>query len=365
MKQKIVKAGVALCAAAVCVAAGAETFGEPYGPAPFGGEAKMYRLTNKVGMELTFTDFGARVIRIWAPDAQGKFADVSVGCDLTGPASCNGSAGATVGRYANRIDGGRFTLDGTTYQIECNKEKAGIKCALHTGPRGLNMLVWKARAVRAADAQGIAFSYDSPDGDAKMPGRLQVTVTHWLTEDNVWRIDYKATTDKATPINFTNHVYFNLKGKGQGTILTHDLQMFAEAMTPTNEGQIPTGEIRAVKGTPFDFTSVRALGAEVHSTDPQIAMCNGYDHNFVLRKDGPAFARAAVLSEKTSGRVVEVWTSEPGLQLYTGNGMGYTGVALETQHFPDSPNHPNFPNTILRPGETYESRTEYRFSVRN
>ena len=355
-----------------------------FGVTADGRKAKLFRIMGQGGIVADFSDHGARLVRLYAPDRAGNLVDVTVGCnDVSGYEKYDRNFNATVGRFANRIAAGKFTLDGQTYQLPLNWGPADWRCCLHGGTNAMNFAIWKATPVRRPHATGIAFTYVSPDGDQGFPGEMTVKVTHWITADNVWAIDYEATVaGKPCPINLTNHAYFNLKGEGKGDINDHVLQVFGSRYTPVNEGMIPTGEILDVKGTPFDFLQPHTVGERLGSDHPQMILGKGYDHNWVLDAPSNVLARAAVLSEPRSGRCVEVWTTEPGLQIYGGNVMSggkgapkpvpcKTGgtlpwrgaIALETQHFPDSPNHANFPGTVLRPGERFESRTEYRFGV--
>ena len=355
-----------------------------FGVTADGRKAKLFRIMGQGGLVADFSDHGARLVRLYAPDRNGNLADVTVGFnDVSGYEKYDRNFNATVGRFANRIAAGRFKLDGQEYQLPLNWGPEDRRCCLHGGTNAMNFAIWSAHPVRRPRAIGVEFTCSSPDGDQGFPGAMTVKVTHWITAQNVWEIDYEAKVEgKACPINLTNHAYFNLKGVGNGDINDHVLQIFASKYTPVNDGMIPTGEILDVKGTPFDFLTPHVIGERLGSDHPQIVKGKGYDHNWVLDSADGKLAKAAVLSDPASGRYVETWTTEPGLQVYGGNVMsggkalakpvpGKTGgtlpwrgaVALETQHFPDSPNQANFPNTVLKPGETFTSRTEYRFGV--
>ena len=355
-----------------------------FGKTASGKDAKLFRLMGAGGMIMDLTDCGARQVRIYAPDRNGNLADITAGFnDASQYQTVERSFGTTVGRYANRIGGGKFTLDGVTYNLPLNNGPEGMRCSLHGGTNSFPEAVWKAVPVRNRRDVGVQFSLVSEDGDQGYPGKLTVIVTHWLTANNVWRIEYGAMVEgKSTPINLTNHAYFNLKGICNGTIEDHELQIFADATTPTDKAQIPTGEIKSVEGTPFDFRKPRLVGEKINADDEQIKIGKGYDHNWVLNNKTGNLSKAAILSEKTSGRKIEVWTTEPAIQIYCGNMIGggkdqpnpitekcgkilpYRGaICLETQHYPDSPNKPSFPSTILKPGEKYESVTEYHFGI--
>jgi aldose 1-epimerase len=309
--------------------------------------------------------YGGIIQSLVTPDRDGGLASIVLGFDtLDAYLADTRYIGAVIGRYANRIAGARFTLDGRVHRLPANDGTSH----LHGGPRGFHTVPWRAEPFRAADGVGVRLSHASPAGDAGYPGTLDVTVVYTLTESGALVIDYDATTDAPTPVNLTQHSYINLAGDGR-SILDHELTLAASRYTPVDAALIPTGELAPVHGTPFDFTRPRAIGARIDAGDPQLVLGRGYDHNLVL--DRPAngdLAFAARLHEPTTGRTLEIHTTEPGLQLYSGNALGgahpaRTGVALETQHFPDSPNQPAFPSTILRPGERYRSRTEYRFSA--
>jgi aldose 1-epimerase len=341
----------------------------PFGKLPDGTEVDLYVLTN--GMTAKIMTYGATLIELQVPDRDGKFADVVLGFDnLEGYVAGHPFFGSTVGRCANRIAKGKFTLDGKEYTLATNNKPNH----LHGGNKGFDKVVWKAEAVegKPGDAS-VRFNYFSKDGEEGYPGTLKAVVTYTLTVRNELQIDYKATTDQATPVNLTNHSYFNLAGQGSGDILGHELMVAADRYTPTDATLIPTGKIEPVHDTPLDFRKPTPIGKRIGEikADPV-----GYDHNFVMRGEGKKLDLAARVLDPTSGRVMEVLTTEPGVQFYTGNfldgknkGKGgavykkHAGFCLETQHFPDSVNHANFPSVILKPGETYRSTTIYRFAT--
>lgn len=336
-----------------------------FGTLPNGTAVDLYTLTNRNGLVAKITNYGTIITELHVPDRRGRLGDVVLGFDNLGQyLQKHPYFGASVGRVANRIAKGRFTLDGKTYQLAINNGPNH----LHGGLVGFDKKVWKAEP--QADA-AVKFSYTSPDGEEAYPGTLQVTVFMSLTDENELRIDYTATADQATPVNLTNHSYFNLLG--QGPILEHELLLAADYYTPVDAGLIPTGEIKTVKGTPLDFTTPRPIGSRIKQVGNEET---GYDHNFVLNGGGKALTLAARVSEPLSGRVLEVHTTQPGVQLYTANyldgtlkgknGISYgrqTAFCLETQHYPDSVNHPNFPSTILRPGQTYRQTTVHKFAT--
>ncbi|GAA4414487.1 galactose mutarotase [Nibrella viscosa] len=343
-----------------------------FGQTADGQEADLYTLRNTSGMEAKITNFGGVVVSLTAPDRNGAYEDVTLGFDSLAPYQKDSPYfGALIGRYGNRIAKGKFTLDGKSYTLATNN----MGNHLHGGLQGFDKVLWTAQAVEG-DEPALKLTYTSKDGEEGYPGTLNVEVTYTLQRDNALRIDYKATTDKPTVVNLTNHTYFNLANKGD--ILNHELTLYADRFLPVDQTLIPTGELRPVAGTVFDFTKPTAMGARINdSTDTQIKYGLGYDHAWILSDSSQGLKRAATVYEPTTGRVMDVSTTEPAIQFYTGNfldgtltgkgGVKYakrTGFCLETEHYPDSPNQPKFPSTTLRPGETYQSTTVYKFSAR-
>lgn len=347
---------------------------ELFGKAADGKEVYIYTLRNKNGMEARITNYGGILVSLMVPDRNGKPGDVVLGYDsLAEYIKDSPYFGALVGRYANRIGKGRFTLNGVEYKLAINNGANH----LHGGLKGFDKVVWDVNEKESRPGGSLTLSYRSKDGEEGYPGDLSVKVVYSLTESNELRIEYRATTDKPTVVNLTHHSYFNLAGAGNGDILSHELFIDADLFTPVDSGLIPTGEIRSVKGTPMDFTQPTAIGARINSNETQLKIAGGYDHNWVVNKPMKSFGLAARVLEKTTGRVMEVWTTEPGLQFYSGNflsgsnigkgGKRYEhrfGFCLETQHYPDSPNRPQFPSTTLNPGQTYSSTTVYRFTAK-
>jgi aldose 1-epimerase len=346
-----------------------------FGTTKEGAPVDLYTLTNSHGMVAKFMTYGATLTELTVPGKPGApSANVVLGFDTIEPYLAGTPYfGATVGRIGNRIAKGQFTLNGKTYKLAANNGPNH----LHGGIKGFDKVVWKAEVVPSKDGQSVKFTYRSADGEEGYPGNLDATVIYTLTEANELRIDYTAITDKATPVNLTNHSYFNLAGEGNGTILNHVMMINADQITPVDDALIPTGKLDAVKGTVFDFTTPTAIGARIDKVPGPAPV--GYDHNYVLNAPaaGQALRLAARVSEPASGRVMEVRTTEPGVQFYTGNfldgsiknrkGVPYqkhAAFCLETQHFPDSVNHANFPSTILEPGKTYKTTTVYAFSVK-
>ena len=345
-----------------------------FGTMPDGTAVELYTLSNGQDMSVAILTYGGVVQAINVPDRDGNLANVALGfASLDDYLTKSPYFGNITGRYANRIAKGQFTLDGTTYELATNNGPN----ALHGGVSGFDKKLWAAEEINGADGVGVALSYTSPDGEEGYPGTLAAKVTYTVTEANELRIDYEATTDKTTIVNLTNHTYFNLAGEGSGTILDHELMLNASTFTPVDETLIPTGEIAKVQGGPMDFTTSKRIGERIRDGDKQLVFGRGYDHNWVLDKPEPgALSLAARLAEPTSGRVMEVRTTEPAIQFYAGNfldgslvgtsGKMYRqsdGLCLETQHYPDSPNHADFPSTVLNPGEVYKTTTVYAFSA--
>ncbi len=348
---------------------------ESFGKTASGAQIDLYTLSNKKGMEVAITNFGATVVALKVPDRAGKVTDVVLGFDtLEGYENGTAYFGATVGRYGNRIGGGQFSIDGKTYTLPKNNGNN----TLHGGIVGFNKKVWKA--IAGKDSESLEMSYLSVDGEEGFPGNLSVKVVFTLPADrNELKIDYTATTDQDTVLNLTNHSYFNLAGEGNGDILDHVLMLHAKRFTPVDKTLIPTGELRDVAGTPLDFTTATAIGKRISENYEQLVFGKGYDHNWVLaRAEGEkGLTLATEAYDPKSGRKLEVLTTEPGVQFYSGNfldgsakGKGNkaygqrAAFCLETQHFPDSPNHPNFPGTLLKPNSVFHSQTVFRFSAK-
>lgn len=336
-----------------------------------GKTTRMFTMENENGMVVTLTNYGAKIVSVYAPDKKGKFADVLLGFNsLADYQQYGASHGAVVGPFANRIANAQFTIGEEVYQLPMNNGEA----CLHSGPDSWYRKVWDYEK----NGNVTTFMLESPDGEFGFPGNKKAKVTFTLTDDNELKIDYEVTTDKSTHINLTNHSYFNLRGEGNGDILDHVLVINADKSTPVvDASMIPTGEIVDIRGTALDFTSPHAIGERIDADHPQLQFASGYDFNYVINKDADELAFAASAYEPESGRYMEVFTTEPGVQLYTGNhlkgteignsGKAYgprTGFCLETQHFPDSPNQPGFPSTLLNPGEVYSSTTIFKFSVK-
>jgi aldose 1-epimerase len=345
-----------------------------WGVLPSGEEIDLYTLRNSNGVEASVTTYGGRLVTLKTPDRNGRFADIVLGFDdLDGYLKKNPFFGALVGRYANRIANAEFTLDGATYKLARNNGEN----SLHGGLKGFDKVAWKGEQISTPNGPALKLEYVSADGEEGYPGTLTATATYTLTDNDELRIDYAATTDKATVLNLTNHSYFDLAGQGSGDILDHIVTITGDRFTPVNAHLIPTGELRSVKGTPFDFTRPTRIGDRIDQDDEQLKFGVGYDHNFVLKPsgNGPFFAARAY--HPKSGRTLEALTTQPGVQFYTGNHLAESlvkgkggavygfrsGFCLETQHFPDSPNQPAFPSTELEPGQQYRQTTVFRFSV--
>lgn len=346
---------------------------EDFGKAD-GQSVALYTLTNRNGVEAKITPYGGIVVSLKVPDRNGKLGDIVLGFDnLDSYLKGNDPyLGALIGRYGNRIGNGRFTLNGVEYKLARNNGPNH----LHGGIKGFDKVVWNAQPAKTRNGAKLTLTYGSRDGEDGYPGNLSVRVVYTLTDNNELKIDYSATTDKDTVVNLTHHSYFNLAGQGNGDILNHQLMINADRFTPVDSTLIPTGELRGVKGTPFDFKQSTAIGARINQEDEQLKFGKGYDHNFVLNGRTGILRHAARVTETSTGRVMEVWTTEPGLQFYSGNfldgktgkeGKSYQiryGLCLETQHFPDSPNKPDFPATVLRKGRIYRTTTIYKFAAR-
>lgn len=349
-----------------------------FGQTENGTETFLYTLTNANGLKADITNYGGIVVRLIVPDRDGNMDDVVLGYNtLAEYLRDTPYFGSIIGRVGNRIANGRFELNDKTYDLVTNNFPADMPCHLHGGTVGYDKVVWEAEPFIEDNTSGLKLHYLSRDGEEGYPGNLDVTVWYRLTNDNSLKIDYLATTDAATPVNLTNHSYFNLRGEGNGNILSHIMTLDAAHYTPVTAGLIPNGAIAPVAGTPFDFTTPHPIGDRIDADNEQIRFGGGYDHNWVLDNQDGDLALAATAFEPVTGRVMEVWTTEPGVQFYCGNfldgsligksGRPYqrrTGFCLETQHYPDSVNQPNFPTTILNPGEKYQSTTLFRFSTR-
>jgi len=353
----------------------------PFGSLSDGRAVEIYTLRNRRGMETRIMTYGGTVTSLRTPDRHGQFADVVLGFDsLEGYLKDSPYFGALIGRYGNRIARGRFSLEGKEYSLPINNAPN----SLHGGTVGFDKVLWKVVIARlTAEGPQLALEYRSPEGDQGYPGNLHVTAVYTLTDQDALRLDYTATTDRATVVNLTQHSYFNLRGSGD--ILGHVVEIPASRFTPVDETLIPTGELRVVAGTPFDFRTPTAIGARIEANDEELHFGHGYDHNWVIDPDAQAAEPPSAdkvrldarVYEPDTGRVLEVLSTQPGLQFYSGNFLDGTitgkggrvyerraGFCLEAQHFPDSPHHANFPSTVLRPGEVYRQRIEYRFSAR-
>jgi len=338
-----------------------------FGTTPDGQEVSLFTIRNTQGSVVKLTDYGAIVVAVEVADRAGQRENITLGFDhLPGYLQRHPYFGATVGRFCNRIAKGKFTLDDTPYKLATNDGPNH----LHGGKKGFDRYVWEAEEVEYQSGLGVKFSRVSQDGEEGYPGDLEVSVVYQLTNDNELKVEFTAKTDKATPLNLTNHSYWNLAGAGSGTILDHELMVAADKYLPVDDSLIPTGQLASVTGTPLDFTTAKKIGQDIAKIggDP-----GGYDHCFALRSQDGSLALAARVHDPTTGRVMEVWTTQPGIQFYTGNFLdGATenggfpknyAFCLETQHYPDSPNQPNFPTSVLRPGETFKQTTVHKFSV--
>lgn len=346
----------------------------PFGQMPDGEAVELFTLKNANGMTVEIASYGATITSIQVPDRDGNMGEVTLGFDnLESYLGGHPFFGVVAGRYANRIANGQFRLNGQVYDLAKNNGPNH----LHGGLAGFDKKLWDATSFDNADGIGVALTYVSPDGEEGYPGTLTSKVTYTLTDDNTIQIDYEARTDAPTVINLTNHAYFNLKDAGASTILGHEIEINADQYIPTDDTNIPLGPLADVAGTPFDLRAPVAIGAGINKEDEQIKFGFGYDHTFVINRESGGLVLAAEVYEPTTGRMMEVLTTEPGVQFYTGNhldgsltgkdGVTFqrrTGFCLETQHYPDSPNQPDYPSTVLRPGQTYRSTTAYRFSVR-
>lgn len=370
----IKKLAILISAAAVCGAAFAQSVSSrDFGKTKNGEPVKIYTLKNSKGTQVKIIDYGAIITEIHTADRNGKFDDIVIGFDnIADYETKSDYFGAVVGRYGNRISGGKFSIDGTQYSLEKNDNAN----TLHSASAALNTKMWKAEPAKTANAAVLKLSTVSPDGDAGFPGKLSVSVVYTLSNDNTLTVNYKAQTDKTTVCNLTQHSYFNLFGAGNGSILNHEVVINADAITPVDEQLIPTGKIAKVDNTPFDFRRPKTVGSRIEFDDEQLKFGGGYDHNFVLNKKAPdAMTYAVRVYEPVSGRQMEIFTTEPGVQFYSGNflkgqkgkyGKNYRfryGMCFETQHFPDSPNRPEFPSTILRPDGKYDTTTIFKFSA--
>jgi len=375
MKLQRILSAFLLLMACVIFAAAQDVTKQDYGKTSTGESVYLYTLRNTHGVEAKITNYGGILVSLKVPDRNRKFDDVVLGFkDLDSYLTKNDPyMGALIGRYGNRIAKGRFTLDGVEYKLAVNNGENH----LHGGIKGFDKVVWTGREMKMGTSPAVALTYLSKDGEEGYPGNLNVRVVYSLTNDNELKIDYTATTDKDTVTNLTHHSYFNLAGEGNGDILNHLVTINANQFVPTDAGSIPTGELKNVAGTPFDFINPTAIGARINQDDEQLKFGNGYDHTWVIKGQPGTMRVAATAYEPTSGRIMQVLTTEPGVQFYTGNflngtltgksGKIYarrTGFCFETQHYPDSPNQPSFPTTTLKKGATYKSTTIYRFSTK-
>jgi len=365
---------VSVCLAQVSTSAGKHAIKkEAFGKMADGNTVDVYTLTNSHRLEARIMNFGGIVLSLRVPDRDGKLDDVVLGFDSLEPYFTNDPHfGSIIGRYANRIANGKFTLDGVEYTLPKNNGPN----TLHGGVKGFDKVLWQAEPSESKQSVALVLRYTSKNGEEGFPGNLKTKVTYTLTDSDELAIDYEATTDKTTPVNLTSHGYFNLAGQGTGDVLAHELLINADRFTAVDKNLIPTGDLRSVQGTPLDFTKATAIGARINDSYEQLVLARGYDHNLVINGKGSGLEFAARVHEPSTGRILEIHTTEPGVQFYSANFLdgSLTGkqgrvykqhyaFCLETQHFPDSPNHPSFPSTILKPGQTYHSRTVYKFSA--
>lgn len=370
--SRLLLIAVLLVSTAVVALAQATITKTSFGKTPGGEEVDLYLLRNANGMEARITNYGGIVVSLTAPDRNKAYADVVLGYnDLESYLAKNDPyMGAIIGRYGNRIAKGRFKLNGVEYKLATNNGENH----LHGGIKGFDKVVWTGREMKTNAGPAVGLTYVSKNGEEGYPGNLRVRVVYTLTNKDELKIDYSATTDKATVINLTHHSYFNFNGEGNGNILEHQITIKGSRFLPTDSGSIPTGELKSVAGTPFDFLKPTAIGARINQDDEQLKLGNGYDHTWVINGRPGTLRHAATAFEPLNGRIMEVWTTEPGVQFYTGNFLDgsitgksgkpyprHSGFCLETQHYPDAPNQPSFPTTTLRPGATYRSTTIYRF----
>ena len=348
-----------------------------WGTNPAGEPISLFTLAHASGFTATITNLGGTIVSLHAPDRDGKFEDVVLGFnDLAGYLGVNPYFGCIIGRFGNRIAGGKFSIDGNDFSVNTNEAPSGIECSLHGGKIGFDKKIWAATSSETDGVPKLTLTYTSPAGEEGYPGELQAKVVYTVNEDSI-AIEYFATATEATPYNPTNHSYFNLEGTKSASIEGHHLTLNASHFTPVGPDLIPTGVIAPVEDTAFDFRTAKPIGQDINQADQQLITAGGYDHNYVIDRTADGLALAATVFEPKTGREMEVWTTEPGIQLYSGNFLDGTltsksggtyakrsGFCLETQHFPDSPNKPEFPSTILRPGVEFFSRTDYRFRAK-
>lgn len=339
--------------------------------------AYLYTLANENGMKVKITNYGGIIVSLYFPDRNGNLEDIVLGYkNLADYFNDSNYFGALIGRYGNRIAQGKFELDGELYQLEINEKPAGFPCCLHGGKNGFNSQLWTVKEAVLDGEKGIKLTHLSEAGEAGFPGNLKAVVYYTLTNDNKLRVEYRAETDHPTIVNLTQHSYFNLRGHGTGSVEDHLLYINGNKYTPVGRDLIPTGEIKEVNNSVFDFTTLKEIGKDINQNIEQFQFTRGYDHNWILNKKEKEMSLASRVIESVSGRQMEVWTTEPGLQFYSGNGITVNGsikenkkyferggLCLETQHYPDSPNQDKFPSTVLRPGEKYRSVTEFRFNL--